>query len=229
MSTHLTWDMVNEISAGDPILGGLIKRRLAANYGEFLEILYDDITEGADEIRRQKHFIEKESEDGTTGRLQLFLKGRGYQCDFTAAGGNVDIEVKWKTFRWIGEAKKYTQVDKVYEGYLQLSTRYSPGTDPSGMAHGGLITYLRHPNAKEKMAVWKEALKDSFKDPSHCSFEDCNRFGPLGFYSEHEHGSHGTPFRVWHICLALHYDPLDKSGLATKARRAAKAKKSIKP
>ena len=228
MSSTSSYDAIKLLAASDPTVAGFFNRLWANNYTDFLKALYDDIGQGVLEIVKQKHLIVNEGEDGTTARLQLFLKGMGYSCSFAMAGGNVDIEVKRNSFSWIGEAKRYTQVSAVHQGFLQLSTRYAPPIDGSGVAYGGLLAYLRHPDAKGKMSDWKDALQASFPDPADCTFSDCTRFGPLGFYSEHVHESYGTPFRVWHVCVPLHHDPKDKSGMATKSRRATKATKATK-
>lgn len=228
MTMVSSYDAIKALAAGDPVIAGFFNRHWATSYDDFLSALYDDIREGVVEIVKVKHLIVDEGEDSTTTKLQLFLKGMGYACSFTVSGGNVDIEVRRNSFSWIGEAKRYTQVSAVKEGFLQLTTRYAPPINGSGIAYGGLLAYLRLPDAKGKMDDWKEALKKSFPNASDCAFSDCTRFGPLGFYSEHVHESYGTPFRVWHVCVPLHHDPKDKSGKATKARRSTKPPKTSK-
>lgn len=221
MSENLTLDLLKILGDRDPIIRGLIERATSPTYDDFLNTLYDDIKNAVHRISKQKHLIVDELEDATTGRIQLFLQGAGYHCDCASSGGNVDIEVLRNGHRWIGEAKRYTSVTAVHEGYKQLSTRYTPGSDPNGVVYGGLLAYLRFPDAAEYTQTWKSTFIADFPKDA-CKITDCGRFGPLAFNSEHKHKSYGTPFKVWHVCLPLHHEPEDKSGRATRARRAKK-------
>lgn len=221
MTEALTLELLKTLSNHDPLLRGLVERATSATYEDFLTILYDDIKSAVTGVTKQKHLIVNENEDATTGRISLFLQGAGYYCDCASSGGNVDIEIKRNGHRWIGEAKKYTSLTAVQEGYKQLHTRYTPGTDSTGISYGGLLAYLRRPNAVKYVNDWKEKFISSF-DINECKITDCSRFGVFAFNSQHNHSSYGTPFNVWHVCLPLHHDPQDKSGNETRARREKK-------
>ncbi len=222
-SKNISADYIATLSAIDPHLKGFIARATTTTYIEFLSVLHDDIKDAVGVIEKQKQYITTESEDGTTGRLSLVLHGKGYLCGQVNSGGNVDLEVSRTGFRWIAEAKKFTSTAALTEGYLQLSTRYSTGAGSDGTCYGGMLAYLRRPDAVGNMIRWKKSLKDHATAAPNCVFSDCTRMGPLAFISEHVHSSYGTPFKVWHVCFVLHHEPQDKSARASKRKKAADA------
>lgn len=109
---------------------------------------------------------------------------------------------------------KNTENRDMREGYLQLATRYTPGNGSLSATYGGLVGYLRRENSAKCMSSWMEHFKADVN--AQATITPCNRRGPLGFISEHEHSSLGIPFRIWHFCVSLHFDPQDKSGRTAK-------------
>lgn len=200
----------------DPMVKGFLDRYKVRNFSEFLESLYNDICDAVVHIEKTPQFFETESEDATTMRLIGILYGKGYQCDQKNSGGNVDIVVEniRLGYKWIGEAKKFESVAKLREGYLQLSTRYVAGKDLSGTSYGGLIAYLRRPNAVALMASWHNHFLTL--DMPDLVTRPCSRFGPFAFNSQHLHLASGLPFKVWHVCVQLYHAPEDKSARQSK-------------
>jgi hypothetical protein len=216
----LTLADMQVMAKGDVFLRNFFRRLNATTYIEFLDVLYDDITIAVERLEQNPQHYPDEHEDATTQRLLDILFGMAYSASHNClSGGNVDItiELAKKNWRWIGEAKRFNNTRDLREGYLQLSTRYTPSAGSTGAAHGGLIAYLRRPLASKCMDSWKKHFSEQVSPAS--KLNPCARRGQLGFLSEHEHGALGVPFKVWHFCVALYFHPLDKSGRAAKKYR----------
>jgi hypothetical protein len=191
---------------------------LVKDYDDFLDLLYDDIKLVVEQLERNPQEFRLETEDSTTQRIVDMLSMKGYSAHHNAAsGGNVDltVELKRKNWLWIAEAKKFGSVADLKSGYKQLSTRYKTGTSDGRVAYGAILAYLRRPDAAAKMEQWKKGLQ-SVQEASGSIIQVCNRRNNLGFFSQHKHRDLGIPLRVWHVCVQLHVDPQDKSGLSAK-------------
>ncbi len=219
--------LIQELGMHDITVRGFVQRITATNYTEFLDALYSDLNLALGELEKSPG--DDEAEDATTHRLLLVLRGMGYSATHDAhAGGHVDItvEMKRKNFSWIGEAKRFTSVADLTEGYLQLATRYRPQL-MDGKLHGGLIGYLRRPDAASHMKNWREHFA-SINVAAGAVTRDCDRRGPLAFHSSHPHQDFGIPLEVWHTCVVLHFHPRDKSGRTAKKYRTAPGKQGGK-
>jgi hypothetical protein len=216
MSAGFSIANIRAYGKSDPVIRGFEKRALVCSYSEFVDALYDDIFDAVSYISLSPQHLLKESEDATTHRLMCVLHGKGYRCAQANAGGNIDISVEniALSFRWIGEAKKFESLANLREGYLQLATRYIPGSDETGIGYGGLIAYLRRPNAAKLMRDWRAEF-EKMEVAQDCSIQSCTRLSSLAFNSEHRHESSGLPFRVWHLCVQLFHAPKDKSARAS--------------
>jgi hypothetical protein len=210
--------MLAELGKHDSFLSNTIRRATVGTYDDFLEVLYDDLKLVIDRLEENPQNYPNESEDATTQRIADILWGMQYTASHNlAAGGNVDltVELRRMNFKWIAEAKKFESVTDMREGYLQLSTRYRPGMGPGGVMHGGMIGYLRRPDAATHMKSWRDALP-SVPGAAASVLSDCARRYALGFQSEHKHQAFGLPLRVWHTCVVLTFEPQDKSGRTAK-------------
>lgn len=202
----------------DVRLACLVRRTFASTYEDFLDVLHDDLKLAIERVENNPQDFLDESEDATTKRIADMLWGMQYEASHNLqAGGNVDltIEMPRRQFKWIAEAKKFSSVTGMKEGYLQLATRYRAGMGANGVMHGGLIGYLRRPNAVKHMKSWKTAFP-ALPVAADSTLSDCPRRHALGFISEHAHQDFGLPFRVWHVCVVMHFSPKDKSGLTAK-------------
>ena len=207
-----------EAAKHDVRLAGLTRRIFASTYEDFLDVLHDDLKLVIERLENNPQDYPDESEDATTKRIADMLWGMQYEASHNLqAGGNVDltIEMPRRQFKWIAEAKKFSSLTGMNEGYLQLATRYRPGMGSGGVMHGGLIGYLRRPNAVKHMNDWKVAFP-ALATVSESLLSDCPRRHSLGFISEHGHQDFGMPFRVWHVCVVMHFAPKDKSGRTAK-------------
>jgi hypothetical protein len=220
--TNLTIENLEFLGDHDPMIKNFLRRVRVKTYDEFLDVLYDDIKIAIERMEQSPQLYMDEGEDATTQRFLDVLYGMTYSTHHNLQlGGNVDITVDLarKGFRWIGEAKKFDDVGDMREGYLQLATRYKPGGGSLTTVHGGLIGYLRRPDAVGCMKGWQAHYTAEVVASSALS--DCGRRGALAFISEHAHTSIGLPFRVWHVCICLHFKPEDASGRTAKRHRKA--------
>lgn len=201
--------------------------RTSEDYESFSKGVYGllrqakEIAEEAGDIR----FDSENREDGITLSLKGYLAPYRANIAMSHINGNADLVVQndLRTLKWIGEAKilddNYSN-NHLYEGILQLATRYSVG----GMneQHGGLLIYNFKPRTVRCMERWKDyflrrAPEDDFEDIGVIEIEeyDCGE----GFFTEHSHHKSGLPFVICHFPLTFTNDPLDKSAKARKGRK----------
>jgi hypothetical protein len=216
--TSFSLDKVLEIAKHDVFMNNFLRRTMVTTYDEFLNVLYDDIKLVIERLEENPQDFPDETEDATTKRIADILWGMQYSASHNlAAGGNVDLTVAITrlNFKWIAEAKKFGSVSDMREGYLQLSTRYKPSMGSNGVMYGGMIGYLRRPDAATHMKSWREALP-LVPGAEKSVLADCARRYALAFQSEHTHKDFGVPLRIWHNCVVLTFQPQDKSGRVAK-------------
>lgn len=211
----------------DDMLSGYLDRLKIVTYEDFINNLYDHLRRAVSSLENFKHYIEHEKEDATTARLIMYLEGAGFKARQQAAGGNVDIYVDdlSNRFKWVGEAKRYESVTNMAEGFKQLTTRYAFGTDKDGKGYGALIGYLRRPDSAHHIAAWKATIS-GLPEATNVRLLDCQRMAPFAFISEHDHQTTNYSYETWHICVQLHVDPKDKSGVNSQAGAARGATSS---
>lgn len=196
-----------------PGLSGFPSRILAKTYNEFIDVLYKDIDSVISYIQENPETRVGDTEDRLTIDIIGSLRCYGYIATHdTKIGGHADIVVRKSEFIWIGEAKIYRGCEYIWQGFLQLTTRYSIGD--SNQKDGGMLIYIKdHKNARKVMEDWKEHLcKKSLSQYSHKSCESRDNC----FSSSHEHDKSGNPFLVRHMPVMLYFSPQDKSGLSSK-------------
>ena len=187
----------------------------SATYDEFVQRLNADLDTAIHGLQQARQHLQLDGEDRITVDIVMALRQSGYRAEHdVASGGHVDLSVWLGPYSWIGEAKRE---GKFREGYLQLMTRYGPVSGDYSHNAGALIFYfIQTELAREKLDAWEAELSAEGVSVNACPVN------PLSFYSEHVHPSAGTKFFVRTIVVALHHDPQDASGRATKARRAAR-------
>lgn len=206
---------------GDGALIRNLKRLSAAtshDYQRFVQYLYEEIKHIFELLQTNPQRRLKDWEDRITDEVVSNLNTAGYQATHDqSSGGHVDVTVTSMGLTWIGEAKKYSSVTNVFEGFQQLSTRYRPASGNFEHNHGGLLIYITDkPDAKKLMTDWKNHLGD--KSIGGYESRECTE-NYLSFISEHTHDVTGMPFIVRHIPLLLHQDPKDKSGRSRKSSK----------
>ena len=223
-----TFSSIKEVRAfaASTFPGGdkIFKRADVATYEDFVEVLYEDIDDIIRLLEQNRELQNGLPEDVTTIQLVTNLRSRGYEAHHDLKiNGHTDISVTRGTYLWIGEAKKHNSTDYVYEGFLQLTTRYSTGVPDQNA--GGLLIYLHtQPNTVGVMENWRNHLAG--KGLPNYTAAKCPK-SVFAIRSSHTHETTGLDFYVRHIPLSLYFAPMDKSGVKTRAR--AKAAKAAKP
>ncbi|MCP6759515.1 MAG: HEAT repeat domain-containing protein [Fischerella sp. CENA71] len=178
----------------------------------FIKNFYKDIDKVIYQIQENPELRQKDTEDRLTIDIVNLLCSLGYDSSHELKiGGHVDLAVRTSDFVWLGEAKKYRDNNYLWEGFQQLTTRYSSGD--SNQANGGLLIYIFDEDASSIMEKWQNYLLK--KDLPNYSFRPC-KMRSLAFISTHRHERSGQPFHVRHIPVILHFDPKDKSGRRRK-------------
>lgn len=191
-----------------PALAGFPSRVLATDYDGFIKILYFDIDKIIYQIEENPELRLQDGEDRLTIDIKNQLCCMGYNASHdTKIGGHADLLVKKGNFIWIGEAKIHSSYNYLWEGFLQLTTRYSTGD--SNQRDGGIFIYIRQKNANAIIEKWKNYLLS--KDLLDYNYEpSINR--ELSFFSTHKHEGSGRDFRIKHMPVILYFQPQDKSG-----------------
>ena len=197
-----------------------IERCQAQTYTDFVNVLKRDIDEIIIDMERNRQRFQNSSEDEMTFYVSSMLNQLGYTAtNGTQFGGSVDLNVQkvLKGWLWTAEAKIFTALDKVNEGFLQLTSRYSPGSVEEAKA--GMLIYVLTKNATDKMKTWKSHLENS--EDSSLITEPCASRPNLAFYSTQTHDSSGLALNIRHIGVALYFRPIDVSGRTAKKYKPA--------
>ncbi len=224
MSKTLGEYSLNDIAAiGQhiPGVGNWPRRLLANSYEDFVQVLYDDIDSIVAELQLNPELVADDGEDRLSVELKRTLKHMGYIATHDEKiGGHSDIVVKnSRNFLWIGEAKVHSSYDYLYQGFQQLTTRYSTGD--KNQDRGGMLIYIRTMDAAGVIAQWREHLRS--KELIDYSEADCAARAAFTFFTTHKHDRSGEPFHVRHVGIILGFDPKDRRKRRAKKGSVAKA------
>jgi hypothetical protein len=198
-----------------PALANFPSRLLAITYDDFIKILYEDIDTIIFQLQENPELLQHDTEDRMTISIVNGLRCMGYIASHESKiGGHADLSVKKDKFTWIGEAKIHHNYDYLWEGFQQLTTRYSIGD--SNQRDGGLLIYIRGKDANQVIQRWQEHLV-SKQLPAYSTFQCTMR--DASFFSIHKHERSGCEFQVRHMPVMLYFKPKDKSGRKSGASR----------
>ncbi|WP_276641346.1 hypothetical protein [Siccibacter turicensis] len=192
-------------------------RRLKCNsYDSFIEMLYIDLEAVIKLLEQAAALRQNDGEDRLSSEIINILFGFGYQSSHDSfINGHSDIVVMYKKYTWIGEAKIHKDYNYLLEGFKQLCTRYSSGSEDDNQ--GALIFYVKGNNALDVVKKWKTHLqKEKFED---LTFSDCTSRKSLSFFSTHKHDKSGLDYKVRHLAIILGFNPQDKSAKNSKPKR----------
>ena len=191
-----------------PALAGFPSRVLATDYDGFINILYFDIDKIIFQIEENPELRQDDKEDRLTIDIKNQLCCMGYNASHdTKIGGHADLVVKKGNFTWIGEAKIHSSYNYLWEGFLQLTTRYSTGN--CNQRDGGIFIYIRNKDASSIIEKWKTHLLS--KELPNYTYK-ASKNGELSFFSTHKHQGSGKDFKIRHMPVMLYFQPQDKSG-----------------
>ena len=194
----------------------LLRRLKCNSYESFIEMLYIDLETIIRMLERAAALRQKDGEDRLSSEIINIFDGLGYQSSHDPfINGHSDIVVAFKEYTWIGEAKIHKDYNYLVEGFKQLCTRYSTGSEDDNQ--GALIFYVKGNNALDVVTNWKDHLqKETFKN---LSISDCSSKKKLSFFSTHTHDKSGLDYKVRHLAIILGFDPQDKSAKKKKSTR----------
>ncbi|SJM91465.1 conserved hypothetical protein [Crenothrix polyspora] len=202
----MSLSQLKEFQGDIPALGNFPERILAETYEEFVSVLYKDIDAIVLNIEENPELRKNDSEDRLTIEIKSSLTHMGYSASHdTKIGGHADLIVKKKSWLWIGEAKIHSSYDYLFQGFQQLTTRYSTGSYNN--CEGGMLIYIRKRNIQQIMQKWEEHLKKK-DEVTELKISKCP-VNPFSFYSTHHHQRTNLPFKVRHIPFNLYFFPED--------------------
>lgn len=221
-------------------LATLVSRSYFSNEASFLDRLYSDIHSIIERLEKSSDKYYCDDEDKITSAIVLTLCELGYDAsEQTKKNGTVDITVKPKdnTFTWIGEAKIGYGNTKIFEGMLQLLSRYVKRDN-----NAGLLIYFQKHSSHNHFNKWLKYLYNK-EWQTYCTkkgtLEKANRL--LGHleskdYIKTEEYYHdlnvvkpcGKAAIVRMFYADLHHDPIDKSGVTNQSLILGQAKNELR-
>ncbi len=213
-----------KIKGGDKKFIRYLKRinlEIEEDYPEFISVLYADLDDISYNFNKNPQRRAEDTEDRLTDEIVSALNLLGYTADHDReSGGHVDVTVELGSHSWIGEAKIHQGPAYLYEGFLQLATRYRPASGNWKHNHGGMLIYIqKQKNAAKLKQEWKDHLACKFVEQGEAiEFADCKN-NIFAFNSTHNHEISGLEFIVRHIPFLLTHEPKDKSGRNRKPRK----------
>ena len=198
------------------------------NYEDFLDRLYSAMDKIIVSLQENPNIYGDMTEDQLTQIIIDRLKGH----DFNAysdpnTGGHVDLRIDYPgtNYLWLGEAKIDNNKEHVYEGFLQLTTRYATGE--KNQTAGGIIIYIKNHPAVDFMSEIKEHIQQQINP---ISISVCPERGDWVFNIETNLPRVGgnISYHIRNMGVSLYFLPEDKSGrTAKKYQRKRKATTSI--
>ena len=161
------------------------------------------------------------TEDHITNVVVMQLKALGFAASFNVSiGGHVDVTIGYgEDYLWLAEAKRdYGAPARIWEGYLQLTSRYSTGQ--VGELNGGVLIYCQRERVDVVMQGWRSMLKAEVPE---VVIEDSNRL-QSAFTSSDFSSRTNAMLHFLHVPLPLLYEPQDKSALGSAKWGARKVK-----
>jgi hypothetical protein len=217
----LSLDDIQALIASSAHTRNFLRKELVTTYDEFVEVLYDEMDIVISTMEENPQHYYDDDEDKITHSIVSMLKMRNYSAtQGTTNGGNVDITVKGSNplWSWIGEAKIFSSISHLNEGFLQLTTRYRNASPI--FAGRGILAYTKRPDPTVHLKEWDEHVR-SLKLEDF-SLSDCLKRPGYAFFTIHKDQSSGQLMKIRHNAIALNHLPEDRSGRTAakyKARR----------
>jgi len=172
------------------------------------------------ESNADKFYNQSEEQLSTT--IALIIESSGYKTmNEPSVRGHIDIYVEKDGFKWLIEAKIGYNNSKIFEGLLQLCSRYL--TDQRSAC---LLLYFKKRNIKSDFESWKSFLENkSWVEYAevHDIMEQCNfclekttirkdKFCNGYSFISGIKTTAGESLDIYNVGANLHYNPFDSSG-----------------
>ncbi|PTO67610.1 hypothetical protein [Vibrio splendidus] len=206
----------------------------------FLDLVHSELNSYIEYLENHAEFYADSSEDAITHAIAgMFMATKKFKSSTqTYAGGAVDLTVELKDHVWRAEAKIDTHEHKVFEGLLQLLTRYSKRDTNKGM-----LIYVKTGSFKNKVTKWRDFISkksnwltytDKNKLPQHKSAIE-EIFTTLKIGEKVNHATfdfsveldNGLDVNVRNYFVDLKFAPSDPSGNSAKKHALNFAKNEL--
>lgn len=199
----------------------------APEYSDWVRLIEDAMVYQINKLAEKKHYLKGLGEDAITTVVALALDNLGLNCSAKVVNGNVDMVVEWRGYMWLGEAKIANDVQKIFHGYQQLTSRYATGQP--GQTSGGLLLYCMHDKANIIMDGWRAVLGHEIPNANIQ-----NGPVPLSFRSDDDRNGAGQLINVVHLAFPLYHVPEENTWTLSKesikvgrnVRKAARKKEA---
>ncbi|WP_395304222.1 hypothetical protein [Enterobacter sp. ECC-019] len=218
------------------------KRIHFADESGFIKTLYSDIESIIKLMEQSSDKYYCDDEDKLSHTIVASLVHLGYNAtEQTKKNGSVDITVCSRNgdYVWIAEAKIGYGNQKIFEGLLQLLTRYVKRDN-----HAGIIIYFQKAKSSYHFKQWLKyiynhewrdyceksgSLKKATPLLSHLKNISCPKIKQDCCYADIDviqPSSDDLKIRCFYI--DVHHDPIDKSGLKNQSIAFGQAKNRIR-
>lgn len=202
-------------AAMESVPGGakFLERINVCSFEQFIKLLHEDINDIVREMESNPDHHQAADEDGLTYFIEVMLRQRSYRASKgTRSGGSIDLMVNGRLegFSWIAEAKIFTSISAVREGFLQMHTRYRPADIER--ARVGMLIYIKREHPRKLMEDWKTEI--GTLGLHDLSFRACDTRPLTAFFTVHSPTHSDIPTETRHVSVSLYHKPLDKSGRA---------------
>ncbi|KKC61688.1 hypothetical protein WG82_21370 [Citrobacter amalonaticus] len=174
------------------------------------------------------------SEEQLSTTISLLIERSGFKTKNEPSNrGHVDIFVEKDDYKWLIEAKIGYNNHKIFEGLLQLASRYL-----TNQKSACLLLYFKKKDVKSDFGKWKTFIENKEwieYANSNDILDDCNfclsdtKIKPsstcfsYGFMADIKTTA-GEVVDIYHVGANLHYRPFDSSGRGGKALKQEQAK-----
>jgi len=215
------------------------EKKLISNFDDFEKALLIDLYRI---IRRMesssdKYFVEKEDDITTEIIGRLFEAGWTNTEEQTkVGGGSVDLYIEYNGFKWICEAKRNYGNLNLFEGLLQLTTRYAKNQEKVGFfiyhQKNALLSSIAsfHDFLTSKKWGNKKGYEEFLDDIEACFSQVII---PKEFSNDKSHYTIevkklcGSPLKIRVFWADFSFNPLDKSGRESKSIQIKNARLNL--
>lgn len=182
------------------------KARLNRDYELYISQFYNDLEDQINNLSERRAYYYNQGEEVITDYIINGLYNRNYPISYDGfANGHADINLKDSPFSWFGESKLQKSIVKTYDGFNQLTTRYSSANDNG--YRGGILIFHQRPvkPALNSLAEWRQHLIESCGDIDIICGEIQSK--KLYFDTSQTHSSSGNKYLIRHFWIDLGFDP----------------------
>ncbi|EOU8150791.1 hypothetical protein ACN22T_004138 [Escherichia coli] len=232
---------MSQLNLDPEVLASLANMIQPFDESKFIERLYNDIDLIIADLERAANKYYCDDEDKITNVIALALRMKGYDAtEQTNSNGTVDLTIRdnTKKFTWLAEAKRGYSFNSVFEGLLQLVTRYLKREN-----YAGLLIYHQKRDAIKFLRDWYTYLSSGdYRNYSKIKerideCDKCFKLSPVAYSMVPTNNSHYFDFtavkpndgqvKVRCFIADLHFSPIDKSALKNASLEKGQCRVSL--